>query len=318
MNVLIAGATGVIGRQLVPMLIDAGDDVTVLARADRSEAPPGVRSVHAGAFDREAVSAAVRHVDPEAIVDLRTAIPRQLDPRRFEEQMALTNRLRSRGDLDPDARVRPPDSVHLAGTRLRLPAQRRDTRQGERCPVDRRPAAVSAIGACAEELERLTAEVGGLTLRFGHLYGPGTSFAHDGAFIQQLMSRRAPIVGHGDSVFSFTHTADAASAVVVALPPSCPRRAQRRRRPSDARARVAARARSSRRRTAATSGAGRPRPARGWVVGCRLHEPAPGRRQPAGPSGPRLEAPFLELARRIHERPVGDAPARDGVGLMDG
>ena len=95
MNVLIAGATGVIGRQLVPMLIDAGDDVTVLARADRSEAPPGVRLVRAGAFDREAVSAAVRQVDPEAIVDLRTAIPRQLDPRRFEEEMALTNRLRT-------------------------------------------------------------------------------------------------------------------------------------------------------------------------------------------------------------------------------
>ena len=45
MKVLIAGATGVIGRQLVPMLVDAGHDVTVLARADGSEAPPGVRLV---------------------------------------------------------------------------------------------------------------------------------------------------------------------------------------------------------------------------------------------------------------------------------
>ena len=217
MNVLIAGATGVIGRQLVPMLIDAGDDVTVLARADRSEAPPGVRLVRAGAFDREAVSAAVRQVDPEAIVDLRTAIPRQLDPRRFEEEMALTNRLRTEATsilthaCDPRTRFISQGLAFAYRPSGTTPAKENDVLWTDG-PRPFRPS-VRALG----ELERLTAEVGGLTLRFGHLYGPGTSFAHDGAFIQQLMSRRAPIVGHGDSVFSFIHTADAASAVVVAL-----------------------------------------------------------------------------------------------------
>ena len=217
MNVLIAGATGVIGRQLVPMLIDAGHDVTVLARADGSEAPPGVRLVRAGAFDREAVSAAVRHVDPEAIVDLRTAIPRQLDPRRFEEQMALTNRLRSEATsilthaCDPRTRFISQGLAFAYRPSGTAPAKENDVLWTDG-PRPFRPSVRALM-----ELERLTAEVGGLTLRFGHLYGPGTSFAHDGAFIQQLMSRRAPIVGHGDSVFSFTHTADAANAVVAAL-----------------------------------------------------------------------------------------------------
>ncbi len=66
-------------------------------------------------------------------------------------------------------------------------------------------------------LEDATNEVGGLTLRFGHLYGPGTAFAADGAFVELIRRRRAPIVGRGDAVFSFIHTHDAARAIVAAL-----------------------------------------------------------------------------------------------------
>ena len=187
MNVLIAGATGVIGRQLVPMLIDAGDDVTVLARADGTDAPPGVRLVRAGAFDREAVSAAVRHVDPEAIVDLRTAIPRQLDPRplrggRWRSPTASapepTSILTPR---DPRTRFISQGLAFAYRPNGTTPAKENDVLWTDG-PRPFRPS-VRALG----ELERLTAEVGGLTLRFGHLYGPGTSFAHDGAFVQQLM-----------------------------------------------------------------------------------------------------------------------------------
>jgi nucleoside-diphosphate-sugar epimerase len=67
------------------------------------------------------------------------------------------------------------------------------------------------------DLERSTTEAGGVVLRLGHLYGPGTAFARDGAFTEQVAAGRAPIVGKGDARFSFLHTHDAATAIVAAL-----------------------------------------------------------------------------------------------------
>jgi nucleoside-diphosphate-sugar epimerase len=49
------------------------------------------------------------------------------------------------------------------------------------------------------------------------LHGPGTIYAPDGSFTAQVKSGRVPIVGSGQSVFSFTHTGDAAAAIVAAL-----------------------------------------------------------------------------------------------------
>ena len=58
---------------------------------------------------------------------------------------------------------------------------------------------------------------GGLVLRFGHLYGPGSAFALDGSFTRQVRARKVPVVGNGTAVFSFTHAHDAATAVAAAL-----------------------------------------------------------------------------------------------------
>jgi nucleoside-diphosphate-sugar epimerase len=67
------------------------------------------------------------------------------------------------------------------------------------------------------EHERLTRQAGGAVLRIGHLYGPGSAYAADGSFVADVRAGKVPLVGGGDSVFSFTHAADAATAVVAAL-----------------------------------------------------------------------------------------------------
>ena len=67
------------------------------------------------------------------------------------------------------------------------------------------------------ELEHRTREAGGLVLRMGHLYGPGTIYAFDGFFTEQVRARAVPLVGGGRSVFSFTHVEDAATAMLAAL-----------------------------------------------------------------------------------------------------
>jgi nucleoside-diphosphate-sugar epimerase len=98
MRVLVAGATGVIGHQLVPLLTSAGHDVIGMARRD-----PGVldgtrtQMVIADALDGPAVAAAVRQAKPDAVVNMLTAIPAGLHPRRMAREYDLTNRLRTEG-----------------------------------------------------------------------------------------------------------------------------------------------------------------------------------------------------------------------------
>ena len=60
-------------------------------------------------------------------------------------------------------------------------------------------------------------EAGGIVLRYGQLYGPGTASRTDGSWAANLRRRRLPIVGAGSGVFSFLHVDDAASATVAAL-----------------------------------------------------------------------------------------------------
>ncbi|MBO2451679.1 NAD(P)-dependent oxidoreductase [Actinomadura barringtoniae] len=227
MRVLVAGATGVVGRQLVPLLTATGHEVIALSRGGRRQEDPaaGVETVTADALDREALEAAVQKARPDAVVHLLTAIPAELDPRKMEEQFALTNRLRTEGTrnliaaaqaagatriitqglayaYDPDGGV----GSHSAG------AANEDAPFWNEPPKQWRTS-LEAL----KDLERQTAEAGGLVLRFGHLYGPGTAFAADGSTIRQIKAHKMPIVGKGSATFSFTHTHDAATAVVAAL-----------------------------------------------------------------------------------------------------
>jgi nucleoside-diphosphate-sugar epimerase len=74
----------------------------------------------------------------------------------------------------------------------------------------------AATGAIAE-LERLVLEAGGLALRYGFFYGPGTQFAADGFYADLARKRRFPIIGSGDGRWSFIHVQDAAAATIAAL-----------------------------------------------------------------------------------------------------
>src|SRR5690349_19144427 len=96
MRVFVAGATGAIGRQLVPLLIDAGHEVSALVR-DPARAPQGVRSLRGDLLDRASVMDAVLEAQPEAIVHQATALPGYTNPRRMAAQLAPTNRLRTEG-----------------------------------------------------------------------------------------------------------------------------------------------------------------------------------------------------------------------------
>jgi len=100
MKVLVAGASGAIGKQLVPRLVAAGHSVTGLTRsAAGTEAVRalGGEPAIADAFDPEAVARAVAEAEPEAIVHELTSLSESLDMRYFDRDFALTNRLRTEG-----------------------------------------------------------------------------------------------------------------------------------------------------------------------------------------------------------------------------
>ena len=225
MKIFLAGATGAMGRQLVPRLVAAGHDVVGMTRRESNQPALyelGATPVLADALDPEHVAAAVARAEPQVIIHQLTAISR-LNPRTFDRDFALTNRLRTEGT----------DHLLSAGRAVgveRFIAQSYTSwpyaRTGgpvkdEDAPLDPKPAReMRESMAAIRHLEE--AVVGaewttGIVLRYGGFYGPGTSMAPGGEQFEMLRKRRLPIVGDGGGVWSFVHIADAAEATVAAV-----------------------------------------------------------------------------------------------------
>jgi 2-alkyl-3-oxoalkanoate reductase len=233
MNVFVAGATGALGRALVPQLVARGHEVVGMTRSASKRdlvRSLGARPVVADALDPDAVAEAVASAEPEAIVHELTALSGRLsarDMRHPERSFAatMTNRLRTEAT----------DHLLAAGRAVgarRFVAQSfaafRFARTGgpvhtEAEPLDPDPpAALRAplVGILHLERAVTTIEWGdGLVLRYGGFYGPGTaiSLAPDAVMAAPIRKRRFPIVGDGGGVWSHIHIEDAAAATAVAV-----------------------------------------------------------------------------------------------------
>src|SRR3954469_9155966 len=97
MRVLVAGATGALGKQLVPKLVAAGHDVTGMTRSRADLVGSlGAKPILADALDPDQVASAVAAAEPDVIVHALTALS-SIDLRHFDRDFALTNRLRTEG-----------------------------------------------------------------------------------------------------------------------------------------------------------------------------------------------------------------------------
>jgi len=223
MRVFLAGATGVIGRPLVPALIAAGHQVTGMTRSPEKLAAlraAGAEPVVADALDADAVMSAVKDARPDAIIHQLTAIPQRLDPRRIKRDFELTDRLRSEGTRHLVAAARASGVPRILAQSIAFaydpgPA---GTVHGEDDPLIISPPAQfrRSAGALAE-LESTVLGAGGLVLRYGYFYGPGCGISRSGAISADVARRRMPIVGDGRGVWSFIHIEDAAQATLGAL-----------------------------------------------------------------------------------------------------
>jgi nucleoside-diphosphate-sugar epimerase len=225
MRVFVAGATGAIGKQLVPRLVAAGHEVHGMTRSE-SKQPMlyelGAVPVVADALDPDQVAQAVARARPDVIVHQLTAID-AIDPRHFDRDFALTNRLRTEGT----------DHLLSAGQAMgvrRFVAQSNGAfpyaRTGgavkvEDDPLDPTPVREwRAMVAAIRHLEEAVLGANwteGIVLRYGAFYGPGTSLAPGEEQFELVRKRKFPLVGNGAGVWSFVHIADAAEATVAAV-----------------------------------------------------------------------------------------------------
>jgi nucleoside-diphosphate-sugar epimerase len=226
MRVFVAGATGAIGRQLVPRLVAAGHEVHGMTRSEsKQELLRGLGAVPvvADALDADQVAAAVDATRPEVIVHELTSIG-PVNLRHLDRDFAPTNRLRTEGT----------DHLLAAGQAVGV---RRFVAQGvagygayartggpvktEEDPFD--PSPPRDMRETLAAIRYLEAAVlgarwtEGIVLRYGWFYGPGTSMAPGEEQFELVRRRRYPVVGDGGGVMSFIHVADAADATVAAV-----------------------------------------------------------------------------------------------------
>ena len=225
MRVFLAGATGAIGRHLVPQLVEAGHEVTAMTRSEEklSELHSlGAEPVLCDVFDAERLGLVVARAEPDAVINELTDLPQSLNPRKLAKYYAANNRVRREGTKNllsaaHSARVR---RFLVQGAAYWYAPTGGPVKTEEAPLYLNAPAPIGPAVEAISEVEDavLSAEgMEGIVLRYGMFYGPGTWYAKDGDVGRQVRKRRYPVIGHGEGTYSFIHIDDAASATVAAL-----------------------------------------------------------------------------------------------------
>jgi nucleoside-diphosphate-sugar epimerase len=214
MKVLVAGATGAVGRRLVPQLVERGHEVVgTTTRPEKFDLlhALGADAVHMDGLDAVEVQDVVAATKPDAIVHQMTALAAGRDLKHFDRVFALTNRLRTEG-------TRHLLAAATASGVDRFVVQSYCGGWNTRGATEDVPLADDAVPtqreslAAIKELESL-ARGRGAVLRYGNLYGPGASEV----FVELVRKRGIPVIGDGAGVSSWLHVDDAASAAVAAI-----------------------------------------------------------------------------------------------------
>jgi nucleoside-diphosphate-sugar epimerase len=225
MRVFVAGATGAIGKQLVPRLLEAGHEVHGMTRSESKQAmlhELGAIPVVADALDPDQVAEAVGRARPDVIVHQGTALADAGFSRNFDRTFALTNRLRTEGT---DHLLSAGQAVgvrrFVAQSYFASYARTGAAVKSEEDPFDPSPAReMRETAAAIRHLEEAVLDARwteGIVLRYGSFYGPGTSITPGGEQSEMIRKRKFPLVGDGGGVWSFIHIADAAEATVAAV-----------------------------------------------------------------------------------------------------
>jgi 2-alkyl-3-oxoalkanoate reductase len=224
MRVLIAGATGVIGRPLIRWLKQDRHTVFALARSPESShvvRQLGAEPVTADAFDAASVKAAIDRTRPDAVINELTSLPRHYTAAEMRAAAERDRKVRIEGNANLLAALRD------AGVRrYLLQSSAFWYAPGEGLADESASFAFDASPAVAAgtrryaELEAAASVTPGIAfvgLRYGFFYGPGTWFHNGGDMGEQVRQQRVPVIGDGQGVWSWVHIEDAAAATAMAL-----------------------------------------------------------------------------------------------------
>jgi nucleoside-diphosphate-sugar epimerase len=224
MKVLVAGATGAIGRPLIRRLKEGGHAVFGLARSSDSASTlveMGAEVITADALDAASIKAAIQQLRPDAVINELTSLPKHCTPEEMKVSAERDRTVRTNGNINLLAAMRD------GGVRRYIiqssgfwyaPGAGLAT-EAEPFAVDASPAVAASARTCVE-LESTafqTSSIECVALRYGFFYGPGTWYTSAGDMGDQVRQRHLPIVGKGEGVSSFIHIEDAAVATVAAL-----------------------------------------------------------------------------------------------------
>ncbi|MGH2825666.1 MAG: NAD-dependent epimerase/dehydratase family protein [Actinomycetota bacterium] len=224
MRVFVAGATGAIGRQLVPRLVANGHEVHGMTRSESKQAmlrELGAVPVVADALDPDQVADAVGRAKPDVIIHQLTALAGK-GFRGLTQRIEMTNRLRSEGT---DHLLSAGQAVgvqrFVAQSNVALYARTGGPVKTEEDPLDTTPPRKQREATAAilhlEEAVLGAAWTEGIVLRYGGFYLPGAGMGPGGETHELIRKRQFPLVGDGRGVWSFIHLGDAAEATVAAV-----------------------------------------------------------------------------------------------------
>lgn len=226
MRVLLAGATGAIGRPLLAMLVDAGHEVVGTTRTPSNAdviTRMGAEPVVMDGLDRSRVMQAVLDAKPDAILHQLSSLKGMSNLKRFDQEFAVTNRLRVEGTDNLLAAARAAGATRFVAqsftgwTNPRTGGPVKTEQDG----LDPDPTASSRTTLAAirylEEVVPAESSLTGIVLRYGGFYGGHSGISRHGDVIELVHKRRFPIVGEGTGVWSLIHVEDAARATVRAL-----------------------------------------------------------------------------------------------------
>jgi nucleoside-diphosphate-sugar epimerase len=159
-RIFVAGATGAIGIPLVRLLVQAGHTVAGMTRSEAKAGrlrELGAEPVVCDVFDAAALEQAVVAFRPDAVIHELTDLPD--DQARLAEAAAANQRIREEGTRNLIAAARAAGASRLLAQSI----------------------AFASAGASVEGHERAVLDAGGVVLRYGRFYGPGTYHPYDRA-----------------------------------------------------------------------------------------------------------------------------------------
>jgi 2-alkyl-3-oxoalkanoate reductase len=224
MKILIAGASGAIGRPLISRLVAAGHDVVGITTSERglqTVKENGAKGVVANALDAQAVKLAMNKVRPDAVIDELTSLPKHYTPEEMRAAAGRDRTIRLEGgrNLYNAARATGARRYIVQSTGFFYAPGSGLATETEPLAIDASPAVSGSVRTYTQIEQRVlsSSDLEAVALRYGFFYGPGTWFSPGGDVANQVRDRKFAIAGSGQGVWSWVHIEDAAAATVAAL-----------------------------------------------------------------------------------------------------